>query len=55
MSRQVTREVDRVKHRVVHGIYQDMEETITPTKDFDMVKSKFFNFKCVRSVKIAKL
>ena len=55
MIRQVTREVDREKYRVVHEIYQDTGETVVPTRNFDMVRWIIFNFHSIRSVIIAKL
>ena len=55
MSLQVTRGIDREKHRATHKTYQDTEDTVELTRDFDTVRSNIFNFHSIRSVIIAKL
>ena len=45
----------RKKHWEVNDMHQDAKEIDVSTKEFDLVRSKDFNFHSVQSVIIAKL
>ena len=48
----MTREINRGMCRAVHETHQGMEETVTTTRNFDMVRSKIFKHYSVRSLKL---
>ena len=50
----MSRDGNREKHRPVHDMHQDAEETEV-TKKFDVVRLKIFNFHKIRLVIITKL
>ena len=52
---EVTKDAVREKHREVHNTSQDTEEVEMSTEEFDMVRSKVFNFQSVWSEIISKL
>ena len=53
-SIKLSRDTQREKSRTAHTKHQDAEETEISTKDFDIVRSKVFNFSSVKSIIFAK-